>query len=119
MERERTKSVPRFYFGENIMGIFGDFYDAAAAKVSELNERFQTIPTNTQQSIGSSIFEAVYQYGRGNVDVAREKLVTEFMKSGEGKKVVSAAENIRIQQLMPWIIGAAILLLGAGFLIRK
>lgn len=98
------------------MTIFGDFFDAAQQKVTELQTRYLSRPTDTTSTIGSSIFNALYQYGAGKVDAARASLVTGALASSEGKKFVAEAEKQRLQAWLPWIIGATILILGAGFL---
>lgn len=101
------------------MNIFTDFLGAAKEKLATLQTRYLTRPTDTTSSIGSSIFEAVYQYGAGKTAAAREKLVSGALASSQGQKFVAEAERQRLQAWLPWIIGATILILGAGFLVGR
>jgi len=101
------------------MGIFSDFYDAASEKVSSVADTYLARPSTTDQSIGGSIFEALYQYGAGRTVAARETLVAGALATAQGQKFVAEAERQRLQFYMPYIIGGGLLLGGAFFLMRR
>lgn len=92
-------------------GVFSDFISAAGAKLSQLQTRYLSRPADTQATVGSSIFEALYQVGRGKYDAAREKAATALLQSGTGQRFVAEVERQRIQQYLPWIVGASLVVL--------
>jgi hypothetical protein len=95
--------------------IFGDFVGAAQTKFSEITEKFRTAPTSPESSVGGSIFQALYSYGAGRVDLARQQAATALLGSKTGQRFVGEVERQRMQQWMPLIIGGVIVLLVAGF----
>lgn len=101
------------------MGILDGFIDAAQDKFSSAVSRFTSQPENTTSAIGGSIFEALYQYGKGNVDLARERIGSAILESRQGQAIVQEVEQQRLQQWLPWIIGAVLIIFGAGFLFRR
>lgn len=100
-------------------GIFSDFLSAGQAKINEITARFSTLPSSPQDSVGGSIFNAIYQFGAGRLDLARQQAAEALLKSKTGQRFVGEVERQRIQQWLPWIIGAAILLLMLGFFARR
>ena len=96
-------------------GIVTDFFGAAQAKIGEITSRFSNLPTSPEQSIGGSIFEAIYQLGKGRADLARERAATALLASKTGQRFVGEVEAQRIKQWLPLIIGGIIVLLVAGF----
>jgi hypothetical protein len=101
------------------MSIFSDFIDTAQSKIGEVQARYETLPTSPTDSVGSSIFNALYSYGAGYAERARTQLGAAILKTGAGQNLAAEVERQRLQQMLPWIIGAIILVLGAGFLVAK
>jgi len=101
------------------MGIFDGFLDAAKEKLDSVTSKYNSIPNDTTTGIGSSIFEAVYQYGRGEYDAARAKVATAILQTSEGQKVASEVEKQRLKEYIPWIVGAIVLTAGGIFLLRR
>jgi len=101
------------------MGIFDGFLDAAKEKLGSVTDKYNSLPNDTNSTIGSSIFEAIYQYGRGEYDAARAKVATAILESSQGQKVVAEVEKQRLKEYIPWIVGAILLTLGTLFLLRR
>jgi hypothetical protein len=101
------------------MGIFDGFVDAAKGKLDDFTGRYNAMPNDTSNTVGSSIFEAIYQYGRGEYDAARAKVATAILETSQGQKVVAEVEKQRLKEYIPWIIGAIILTLGGVLLLRR
>jgi len=100
--------------------VFSDFFGAAQTKIGEITSRYTTLPTNTQSSVGGSIFEALYQYGKGRADLARERAATALLASRTGQRFIGEVEQQRLQQWMPMIvIGVIAIFLGAFLLGRR
>lgn len=68
---------------------------------------------------GGQLFNAIYEFGRGKIDAAREKAVGAFMMTSEGRKF--QAEGIRqtTNQFAPLIVVGVIVLLFAGALLSR
>lgn len=101
------------------MSIFDDLYAEANAKVNEIltpssYPMSETAPN--APNVGGLIFDAIYQFGRGKVDQARERVATAFLQSKEGMKITQEVEKQRAAQWTPWIIGAVILILAFGYI---
>jgi len=94
---------------------FGDFIGAAQEKFSAITERFRTAPTSPESSVGGSIFQALYSFGAGRVDLAREQAAKALLASKTGSRFVGEVEKQRLQKMMPLIIGGVVVLLIAGF----
>lgn len=101
-------------------GVWSDFVGAASARFNELTSRFTSRPTSTTQSVGGSIFEALYQVGAGRIDAARSKAAEALLQSKTGQRFVGEVERQRIQQWLPLIVlGAVGLLLVGAFAGRR
>lgn len=98
---------------------FTGFVDAARTKTQAAVQQFQARPTNTTAAIGSSIFEAIYQYGRGRIDLARERVGAAVLQSPQGQAIVQEVEQQRLMQWLPIVVIVAGLLFLGGFLIRR
>jgi len=57
---------------------------------------------------GSQIFEAIYQFGRGKVEVARERAVAAFLSTGEGQKIQAEGVKQTLESHAPIIILAVL-----------
>lgn len=74
----------------------------------------QTQPAGTTNG-RPTILDAIYQWGKGNADQAIDKLAGALRNTSLGKKVETAATQQKTQELMPYIIGGAVLLILLGF----
>lgn len=86
-------------------GLFSDFFSAAQDRLGAVLAPMQT---NDGPSVGSQLFEAIYQFGAGKVDQARDKAVGAFLMTSEGKKAQRAGISQTVQQYLPYIILAVI-----------
>lgn len=103
------------------MSIWTDFVDKASSKLQQGIEQVAPIggdPAQKQPDIGGTIFDAIYTFGRGRADTAVENLTAAFRKTATGQKLERTATQQRIAELMPYIIGGAVLLIG-GFLFLR
>lgn len=76
------------------------------------------------QPIGSpngrpSILDAIYQWGKGNADHAIEKLAGALRNTSLGQKVETEVTKQKTAELMPFLIGGAVLLLLVGYFARS
>lgn len=88
------------------------FFSSALEKV---NSFLTPIQDFSKTPVGSQLFQAIYQYGAGKVDAAREKAVGAFLMTSEGKRLQAEAARQTAINYTPWLIlgGAAIFFLFA------
>lgn len=64
-----------------------------------------------QTQAGGQLFNAIYEFGRGKIDAAREKAVGAFLMTSQGQKIRSEATRQTINQHLPKIvIGGAVVI---------
>jgi hypothetical protein len=63
--------------------------------------------------------DAIYAYGAGKVSTAQTKLRNALLNTGEGKRIVGQAQKNTLQQYLPIVIGAALLLFFFGMFVRR
>lgn len=98
-------------------GMFSDFFGAAQERLGEV-----LAPMNTPDqgpTLGSQLFEAIYQYGAGRVDQAREKAVGAFFMTSEGKKVQREGMQQTLTQYMPYIVLLIVGIFALGLTSRR
>lgn len=101
------------------MSIFSDFTDAASEKFSEAVESVAPrTDAEPNVNIGGSLFNAIYQYGRGRADLATQEIANRFRKTKTGQGIEKQIETERIKEFMPFILLAGALILGLIFLRR-
>lgn len=86
------------------------FFASAMAKV---DSALTSVKSFSETPVGSQLFNAIYQYGAGRVDQAREKLVNAFLMTSEGQKIQQEATRQTAVQYAPLIalaVGAIFLL---------
>src|SRR3954469_7858136 len=106
------------------MGILEDFFSAANDKVgsnsdanvyddgSQITADFgggpasgagstTTSSANTGPSFGSQLFDVIYAAAAGKASQARETLVRNFLRTGEGKKIQATGVQQTVQQYLP------------------
>lgn len=92
------------------------FFEKARAHVSS----FLTPVTEFAQTpAGSQLMNAIYEYGRGKVDAAREKAVGAFLMTSEGKKIQAEGVRQTTTQYMPVIVLAMVGLFSLFVLTRR
>lgn len=69
--------------------------------------------------VGSQLFSAIYEFGRGKIDAAREKAVGAFLMTSEGKKAQATAARQTLAQYLPLIVVGIAVIFFAGTLIRR
>lgn len=93
---------------------FSDFFTAARNKIASV------LPSQGETSaVSSQLMDAIYAFGAGKVDAARDKLAASFLATGEGKKLQSSAIQQTIMQYLPVILAAVIGLVALGFFARR
>lgn len=70
-------------------------------------------------SFSGGLMDAIYQFGRGKGETAVQNLTAAFRKTALGSKLETTATNQKVSELMPFIIGGAILLLAGGFFLAR
>lgn len=103
----------------SIHDFFSGFYDAGKKKIeSAMASTPSTYPATGPGSPGGLAFEALYQYGRGKLDAARERLVDSFRASSEGQKLEAIATRKKAGELAPFIIAGIGVIFLIGFVSR-
>lgn len=101
------------------MSIFTDFVDRASARLQEKLEDVAPIGGGEKADIGGSIFEAIYQYGRGRAETAQQVLVEQFRRTKTGQAAEREATAQRIKELLPPILIGAVAIIGGIFLLKR
>jgi len=99
--------------------IFTDFKGRAKEKISTTVNRFTSRPSVPGNSVGGIIFDAIYAFGAGKTDVARQKAANAILSSKQGGKMVDEIQSQRIQQMLPMIIVGVIGIFLIGMFIGK
>lgn len=84
--------------------------------ISDLIEKFTSRPTETGQGVGSFLYEAIYQFGRGRAELAFENIIR---KSKAGRAAISNIERERRAAMIPWLIGGGFLLVFVVLLVAR
>lgn len=92
------------------------FFSSAMRRIGSY---LPTIPEQTQTQISGQLSDAIYQFARGKLDVAREKAVSAFLMTSEGRKVQAEGVRQTTAQYMPMILLAGAALVFLGFLVRR
>lgn len=101
------------------MSAWTDFRDKALNKVTD---QFSSAPGATgagDTGFSGSLMDAIYQFGRGKGETAVQNLTAAFRKTAIGTKLETTATQQKISELMPFIIGGALLLLVGGFFLAR
>lgn len=99
-------------------GFFSDFLSAAQDRLSAALAPMQS-ESSAGPTVGSQLFEAIYQYGAGKLDQAREKAVGAFLMTSEGRKMQDEGMRQTVNQYMPYIIVALVGFFLLGFSARR
>lgn len=84
------------------------FFSSAMSRIQSFVQPVQDFASTP---VGSQVFQAIYEYGRGKIDAAREKAVGAFLMTSEGKKAQAEAARQTVNQYFPAIaIGVAVIL---------
>lgn len=80
-------------------------------------------PVKTSTSIpapGGSLFDAIYQFGKGKVDAATKRVATAFRESSAGARIEAEVTRQKIQELLPFIIlGVIVLIAGTLYFAKR
>lgn len=107
---------PFLFSGDN-MSAWTNFRDQALSKATGAAASGNSAAGDT--SFSGGLMDAIYQFGRGKGETAVQNLTAAFRKTGVGKKLEATATQQKISELMPFIIGGAIILLLGGFLLAR
>jgi hypothetical protein len=88
------------------------FFSGALGKLQSFIPQVKSF---SESPVGSTLMQAIYQYGAGKIDVAREKAVSAFLMTSEGKKIQTEATRQTAMQYLPLLVlgGAGLFLLFA------
>jgi hypothetical protein len=81
------------------------FFSSALDRV---NSFLAPVQDFSQTPVGSQLFEAIYQFGRGKIDQAREKAVGAFLMTSEGRKAQKEGVRQTAMEYAPFIIIAVV-----------
>jgi hypothetical protein len=105
------------------------FFDVASSKLSSIFTASVNPPppiyTNdypyggSAPTLGGEIMDAIYSYGAGKVSLAQTKLRNAILNTGEGKRIVGAAQAQTVQQYTPIIVFLVVMLLLAGIFLGR
>lgn len=96
-----------FYEGQSETAQNQSFFSSALDKVQSFVAPIQDF---AQTPAGSQLFSAIYEYGRGKIDAAREKAVGSFLMTSEGQRLQAEATRQTINQHLPMlVIGGAVI----------
>ena len=82
-------------------------------------EKFTSRPASTADGIGGQLYNAIYAFGAGKLDLARETAARALLASKTGASFVGVVEQERIKQLLPMFIVGAVVLFGIAFAIGR
>ena len=87
--------------------------------LSGVLDRFTTRPSSTEQGIGGALYNAIYAFGAGKLDQAREQAAKALLASRTGQRFTSTVERERLKQLAPMIILGVVVLFGVAFALGR
>lgn len=96
-------------------GLSGTLADA----LKSFTSRFSTKPSSTSDTVGSSIYNAIYAFGAGKIDQARESAARALLASKTGSGFVSEVERQRLMQMLPLILVGIVAIFGLMMLLRR
>jgi hypothetical protein len=82
--------------------------------MNKINSFVAPIQDFSKTPVGAQLFDAIYAYGAGKIDAAREKAVGAFLMTSEGQRLQKEATRQTAVQYAPLIVlgVAAIFFLG-------
>lgn len=81
--------------------------------------RFTSRPTDTSSGVSGQLYNAIYAFGAGKLDAARESAARALLASRTGQQFVGAVERERIKQLAPMFILGAVLIFGFAYFMGR
>lgn len=97
------------------MSTWTDFRDNIENKVQA--SAANTSGTTADSSASSGVFNAIYQYGRGQADSAVQTLTKAFRATAIGQKVEATATQQKITELMPYIVLSVLAIVAASYFV--
>lgn len=102
------------------MSQFTDWRDGIENKIQQQITPSSNGGQGAIQQSGGGIYDAIYQYGRGQVDTAIQTLTKAIRGTPAGQKVEAEATKQKLQELMPMILlGVVVLIAGTLFFARR
>jgi hypothetical protein len=100
-------------------GGFSDFFGPFTQAAGNFAQRFTTQPTSTQNGIGGALYNAIYAFGAGKIDLARETAARALLNSRTGNRFVGEVEQQRLMQRLPLILFGGLILFGLVFMLAR
>jgi len=90
-------------------GNVGGFFSQVQGAFTTFAEKFSERPTSTESGVAGALYNAIYAFGAGKIDQAREQAAKALLASKTGARYVQEVERQRLMQRLPLIIA-----IGAG-----
>lgn len=101
-------------------GIMDGFIAAAGSRYAVAQKKIQDNASKpSMSSVGASIFEAIYQFGRGKADASKDRLIAGARATEMGQRYEATAQADAVRRYMPIIVGGAVLLVVVGSMMGK
>lgn len=100
-------------------GGFSDFFGPLTRAAGSFAERFTSQPTSTQNSVGGALYNAIYAFGAGKIDLARETAARALLNSRTGSRFVGEVEQQRLMARLPIILAGVGLLAFFIFMLAR
>jgi hypothetical protein len=104
---------------ETSAGGGSDFFGGFTRLASQFAERLTSAPTSTQNSVGGALYNAIYAFGAGKIDLARETAARALLNSRTGSRFVGEVEQQRIMARLPVILAGVGLLAFFVFMLAR
>lgn len=97
----------------------GDFFGSLTKAAGQFAERFTQAPTSTQNSVGGALYNAIYAFGAGKIDQARESAARALLNSRTGSRFVGEVEQQRLMARLPVILAGGAVLFALVFMLAR
>jgi hypothetical protein len=97
----------------------GGFFGSLSQAAQQFGARFVEAPTSTQNSVGGALYNAIYAFGAGKIDLARETAARALLNSRTGSRFVGEVEQQRIMARLPVILAGAAVLFALVFMLAR
>ena len=112
-------SEPQISTETSTGGSAGGFFGDISGALKSFSDRFMSRPATTGDGVSSQIYQAIYAFGSGKLDAARESAARALLKSRTGGAYVAEVERQRLMDRLPVILIGGVILFGAVFLLAR
>jgi len=112
-------SEPPIYSTPGINPEAGGSTGGFLGSLQQVFQRFTSRPVSPEDGVSGQIYNAIYAFGAGKMDLARETAAKALLASRTGSQFANTVENERIKQLAPMFILGAVILFGLAFFMGR